>query len=322
MTSRPRVTLTPLADPSAYAALADQPGATPFHDHTFLSALAPHLSMEFRALSVDVDGESIGVAPIMVRRLGPVSSINWVPFPYLGPLVPDEHRTVTLDAVYRLGWRLAAVNHQQSFARSITAPEQLTQFDDVTYVIDVAGRSADELWQSVTPTRRTQIGRAERAGLTVTDGDLSDVAALYPHLAATFARQGEPVPYSLGAITSVYQAMRETNSVHITAVRDGDRAVAASVALLGHGTLATWLIMSDPAYAKTHASAAAMWRHISRASSLGARRLDMVGAPTAGIAEYKQRFGANAESFTVTRRQTALYRHLTRVHDLRYRVSA
>src|SRR6202161_3907098 len=65
-------------------------GVTGYHHWFFLKALADAFNYEFRAFAVDSGGEPPGVAPLLFRRRGPVSTVTFLPVGPIGPLLRGE----------------------------------------------------------------------------------------------------------------------------------------------------------------------------------------------------------------------------------------
>src|SRR5258708_17763371 len=65
-------------------------GVTGYHHWFFLTAMAAALNLKFRAFAVDSDGERLGIAPLLFRRRGPVSTVNYLPINSIGPMPRGE----------------------------------------------------------------------------------------------------------------------------------------------------------------------------------------------------------------------------------------
>ncbi|HXW44360.1 MAG TPA: hypothetical protein VEL03_06220 [Streptosporangiaceae bacterium] len=89
MTLRAGLRLEPASRADWDEALHAFPGATAFHRYDFLECVASLLRCTFEPLVIMRGPELAGVAPLVVRRVGPLCTINWTPFPYLGPLTSD-----------------------------------------------------------------------------------------------------------------------------------------------------------------------------------------------------------------------------------------
>jgi hypothetical protein len=84
-------TLRKLDDEREYEAEIGQcVGVTGYHHWFFLSALAAAHHYEFQAFAVESAGERLGVLPLLFRRRGPVSTVNFVPVGCIGPVLHGE----------------------------------------------------------------------------------------------------------------------------------------------------------------------------------------------------------------------------------------
>jgi len=290
----------------ACAGFAD---ATAFHRYDFLQSVAPSLHCQFIPLMVTFRKQVIGVAPLLVKRLGPFSSINWAPFPYLGPLVPPELIPATLSALSLEARRLRAVNHQQSFASLIPTDSAsgFTCATDRTFVIPLDGRSDKDLLAAMSTSRRQQINRAIRHGFEVCTAEAGDFRLLELWLSRTFAAQGLRPEYQPGAFERICGALRDASaSAH--AVRLDGQAVAVEVSILNGRRAFGWLAAADPPHRTKYPHILLVWRRLQWARDRGAVDFDTVGAPHEGIAVYKKSFGAVERQYTVLKRQAAPHR--------------
>src|SRR5215469_4857618 len=84
-------TISELNDEQAYEAeIGECVGVTGYHHWFFLSALADALGLEFRTFAVDSGGERLGAVPLLFRRNGPVSTVNFLPVGCIGPVIRGE----------------------------------------------------------------------------------------------------------------------------------------------------------------------------------------------------------------------------------------
>jgi hypothetical protein len=80
-----------LTDEQAYEAEISQcVGVTGYHRWFFLRAMADAFGMRFRAFTVEAGGECLGVVPLLFRRRGPVTTVNYVPVGCIGPLLRGD----------------------------------------------------------------------------------------------------------------------------------------------------------------------------------------------------------------------------------------
>jgi CelD/BcsL family acetyltransferase involved in cellulose biosynthesis len=305
------VSLEPLASHRDWDdACAALPGATAFHRYDFLQSVAPSVHCRFVPLQVVVGGQIAGVAPLMVKQLGPVCTINWVPFPYLGPLVPATLLPATLSALRREGRRRRAIAHQQSFSHLIAGGLDggFAATPDRTFVISLSGRSDADLLAAMQKKRREEIRRAQRAGFTVGPAEIQDFRDVDGWLDQVYAGQGLTNSYGAGACEQVYRALADTPGCAFQVARLDNRTVGMVVSLATAHRAFGWLVAIDPHYRSHHPQALLTWHALLWARDAGLAEFDFVGAPNEGIATYKRRFGADERSYTVLLRQAPLRR--------------
>jgi CelD/BcsL family acetyltransferase involved in cellulose biosynthesis len=286
------------------------PMATAFHRYDFLESVAPSVGCEFVPLRVLSAGRPVGIAPLMVKRIGPVCTINWVPFPYLGPLVPDALLPATLSALRVEGRRRRAVCHQQSFSGR-TDHGQVNDFassTDRTFVVPLSGRSDSDLLAAMQKKRREEIRRAQRAGFEIGPAQIQDFQHVDAWLGQVFGAQGLSSTYRAGAVEQVFRALTDAPGCCFLVARRDNRTVGVVVALATAQRAFGWLVAIDPRYRSDHPQALLTWRVLQWARDAGVAELDLVGAPNEGIATYKRRFGAHERPYTVLLRQAPPHR--------------
>lgn len=306
-----QVVLLPVKSPGDWEhACGAFPMATPFHRYDFLQSVAPSLCCEFVPLHVLSAGRPVGIAPLMVKRIGPFCTINWVPFPYLGPLVPEELLPATLSALQVEARRRRAVCHQQSFSGRTDhgQAEGFTTSTARTFVIPLSGRSDDDLLSAMQKKRREELRRAQRAEFEVGPARIQDFQDVDAWLGQVFAGQGLRNNYGAGACEQVFRALAAAPGCAFQVARRGDRTVGVVVALATAQRAFGWLVAIDPRYRSYHPQALLTWHMLLWARDAGVAEFDLVGTPNEGIAAYKRRFGAHERSYTVLLRQAAPYR--------------
>jgi hypothetical protein len=288
---------------------AGYPDATAFHRYDFLQSVAPSLRCQFLPLMVMFRKQVVGVAPLLVKRLGPFTSINYAPFPYLGPLVPPELIPATLSALSVKARRLRALNHQQSFARPIPADSAngFTSVTDRTFVIPLDGRSDEELLAAMSSSRRQQISRATRRGFEICPADAADFRLMEAWLRQVFAAQGLRPEYRPGTYERMFGVLQNAPGSVLHAVRLDGRTVAVDVSFSNGRRAFGWQAAVDPSYRAKHPQVLLVWHRLQWARDTGAVEFDTVGAPNEGIATYKRSFGAVERHYTVLHTQTGPY---------------
>jgi CelD/BcsL family acetyltransferase involved in cellulose biosynthesis len=291
------------------AACATFPAATAFHHYDFLDTVAPPLNCSFVPLVVLYRGEPVGLAPLLVKKLGPFCTINWIPFPYLGPLVPREFIPGTLHALRHEARRRRALNHQQSFSAVIPdgGLDGFAASRDRTFTIPLGGRSDKDLLAAMHSTRRKDIGRAQRSGFEVCEAQVDDFAVMDVWLGQLYAAQGMPAMYPAGTSALLFHVLRDVPGSIFSAVRLGGQTVAVLITFSTARSAFGWQWAADPSYRPRFPLELLLWHALIRARDNGALEFDLVGAPTEGIALYKSRFGATERYYTVLQRQAKVH---------------
>jgi hypothetical protein len=304
------VTLAPVKSPGDWdAACATFPNASAFHHYDFLQTVAPPLNCSFVPLVVSYRGEPVGLAPLLAKKLGPFCTINWVPFPYLGPLVPRDLLPGTLHALRREARRRRALNHQESFAEVIDDDglDGFTASQDRTYVIPLDGRSDQDLLAAMHANRRRCIGRAQRSGFEVGAAEIDDFALMDAWLGQLYAARGMPPMCPPGTYARLFRALRDAPGSIFSAARLGDQTVAVLMAFSTARSALAWQYAEDPSYRSKYPVDLLIWHAMLQAREAGVQEFDLVGTPNEGIALYKSRFGATERCYTVLQRQAKVH---------------
>jgi hypothetical protein len=295
------------------ACVASYQPATAFHDHAWLMLAGGMTGTSFVPFVVTHDGKDIGVAPLMVRRRGPLSMVNWMPFPYVGPLVPPEHLATTLDALDRWALRLATVRQQQSFPPHAVVDDaalirhRFVLHEDHTYIVPVHA-SQEQQWEALAGRCRTSLRKAQSLGVRIEEAQSGETLGAV--VSAAFAARGLQSGYRAAFPPGPDRLKGLGLPVRYTiAILDG-RPVGSLAAVEQHGRVLLWQAGVLPQFRGSQANVLLYWDLIGWARDLGARSVDLVGLPDEGIAHFKQQFGGKLTSYTVARRTSPLLRTL------------
>jgi CelD/BcsL family acetyltransferase involved in cellulose biosynthesis len=321
----PGIELEATRDADRWTAAAHASGlpVTPFHTRSWLDLAARMTGTTLTPLVVRAGGRDVGVVPWLSRARGPVVTVNWLPFPYVGPLVAAAHLPGVLRAVRRLAARRRAVVAQLSFtplARVRSDDVDGSGFrvlEDATYVVDTS-QDVDRLWASLEGRARTKVRKAERGGVVVTTPAAPE-EVLRRVVDAAFAARGLTSGYT-GDFPPRAADLRSTGlAVHWAVARRGDDEVGSLVTLGSGSTGLVWQGGVLPEHRGTHANTLLYWDGIRWASEQGLRTLDLVGVPDAGIGRFKSQFGGVRCTYPVLQRTAPGWLRLQR---LAARVSA
>jgi hypothetical protein len=294
------------------ACLATLPGATPFHTWDWLQIMAAALSWHFIRLGFYQADTLVGLAPLLVKQVGPYKNANWTPFPYLGPLMPIEQSRAALQALDAYQRRNGISRIQLGFAPHAGMEEAhlwLAGYSvhiDTTMIIELAGRTEADLLAGMSAKRRGRIRRAQRAGVTVRAAREDEIRTdLNAMLEEVFSRQDLPVPYPAATTGLMWERYHADPRVRMTAACYEGEAVAFSISI-GDGVRAnSWLAAGSDRLRNYNPLALLYWEDILWAARSGYQEYDLVGNPNPGIADYKRQFGAVERAYPVARRENS-----------------
>jgi hypothetical protein len=303
------VTLQLVRDPRRWeecrAAFA---GATVFHRWEWCRFAATGLGMSFVPVGVVVESRLVGLAPVLLRRRGPIATANWVPFPYLGPLLRSAHTPHALASLRRELRRRRVVVTQLSFSPDAETPATLLAgagFEtgtDRTMVVPLVGRDESDVWQGMTGNVRRSIQRGRRLGLRVRKAGIDEIVEILPPLlAGAYGRQGGASTYSRATMRRFWDEFRHRCDVRMAALVGDGEVLAVSVWLTDRATAYLWL-MAGRRPPGLDASGPLYWDGFTWAHRRGCMSVDLLGTPTPGIAAYKRRLGAIPRDHLVARR--------------------
>lgn len=306
-----------LADEQAYEAeLAQCVGVTGYHHWFFLSALAAALGLRLRGFAVSAGrrggaGGRLGVVPLLLRRRGPVSTVNYVPVPHVGPVLRGEPLRAgrlpdVLRAVEPVLLRERAVVTKWSFAPGVAVPEAdlaARGFEvsrPANYLVP-GTTSVDDYLKSLTPKQRAAVRRGQARGLQAGPSSPDEITRWFPErISEPYERQGVTPDYSRAAARELAGRLAADPRMLWRTVRDEERVLAVNASILDGGRLWGWLLAGDRVPGPSP-HVAAYWDAITWSLSRGLD-CDFGGAPTSGIRDFKVAMGGALESCTVAER--------------------
>jgi CelD/BcsL family acetyltransferase involved in cellulose biosynthesis len=308
------MTLDELSDEQAYEAeLADCVGVTGFHRWFFLSALAEALGLRLRAFAVSAGGggERLGVVPLLLRRRGPVSTVNYLPVPHIGPVLTGDalragRLAEVLGALERvLLWERAVVT-KWSFAPGVAVPEAdlipagFEVSRQANYLIP-AGTSVEDYLKRLSPKQRAAIRRGDARGLRAEPSSQDEITRWFPErVSQPYQRQGVAPDYSLASARTLATRLATDPRILWRTVRDDKRLFSVQASIVEGDRLWGWLIAGDRIPGPSpHVTA--YWDLIIWTRNRGLA-YDLGGAPTTGIRDFKISMGGELETCSVAER--------------------
>ena len=300
-----------LDNEQAYEAEVSQcVGVTGYHQWFFVSALADALNYEFRAFAVDSAGERLGVVPLLFRRRGPVSTVNFVPVGCIGPVIRGEALRAGRIGELLHGVRSILRRHRTVATRWAFSPGLAVNTGDLVnlgfevfewenYVIP-GTKSVDDLLKSMSRSRRQSVNRHIRRGqdrgVTVQEASTEEIVRWLPEqVAAVFERQGRPPLYTLSAARSLAERLAAHPRMLWRSVKGPDGSVAGVTGcVVGDDRVWGWLISGAPVNGVS-VQLLCYWDLITWSLDRGLG-LDLGGSPNEGIRELKASLGADVET--------------------------
>jgi hypothetical protein len=301
------VRLERATDDRAWDALVEALTPEPaFHRSTWLDLITRINGLAFERFVVLVDDAPVGVLPVpRESRLRGA----FAPFPYLGPLVPEEHLADTVAALRRWQRQTGLLTANVEFAPGAPASTLPTLADaglqvheDSTVLLDVSHGSVETLRAGYSSLRRRDIRRAVRDGSTVRDAQPGEVATLLPQvLDEAFTAHGKPSPYdaSVGERVEEWAAGRDDVGL-FTALVDGEPAGVQVVIGAGEVSMA-WAGACLRRFRDANPNVLLYDRLLEWSVERGYRTVDLCGRVDEGVLKYKLAFGGEVVPYTVGR---------------------
>ena len=256
--------------------------------------------------------------PLLFRRRGPVSTVNYLPVPHVGPVLRAQalragHLPGLLRAVEPILMRERVMVTKWAFAPGVDVPTgqlaargfELAQRDNFFVP---ATTSVDDYLKTLPSAKRAAIKRGERRGMRAGPSTRDEITEWFPErVAEPYLRQEVAPDYSLAAARSLAARLAGHPRMLWRTVRNDERVLAVNAAIVDTDRLWGWILVGDrlPG-ASPHVTA--YWDAIQWSLSHGLA-CDMGGAPTSGIGEFKVEMGGQAElSVTAERTRPRAYK--------------
>jgi hypothetical protein len=321
-------TIYELDDEQTYEAEVSQcVGVSGYHHWFFLSALADALGYEFRAFAVDSGGERLGVVPLLFRRSGPFSMVNFLPVGCIGPVIRGEalragrigelmrgvgpvlrrHRSVAARWAFSPGLHLTAED---------LAIPKFEVFEWENFVMPAA-TSVDDCWKKMSTGRRQSVKKTEKAGVGVDDSSTEEISGWFPgQMSDLYAREGRIPAYSLPVVQSLAERLAShPRMLWRTAKGEDGTLYGMTASIIGDDRLWGWQIVGQSVRSMSPHTLL-HWDSIkwSRDRELA---YDMGGVPSDGVRVIKHSLGGEPETAVgVFRfRPSSAYRAATRLRE-------
>jgi len=301
------ITIHEIDDEHTYETeISQSVGVTGYHHWFFLMAMAEALQLKFRAFAVDSNGERLGVVPLLFRRRGIVSTVNYLPINCVGPLPRGE--TLRTGRIPELVSAVEPVLRREltaltmwGFAPGLNVRAGLRELrgfeltDSESYVIP-ATKSIDDCLKSMSRVRRQSIRQSEGHGAFVADSTTEEIKHWLPgQIMGAFQRQGTYGGYKLAEVRTLTERLAtHPRMLWRTARSKDDEVLGITGCIVGEDRLWGW-IMAGPPTPGISAHSLIYWNMIEWALPRGLS-YDLGGVPTEGIRKFKISMGAELET--------------------------
>jgi hypothetical protein len=299
-------TICELDDEQTYEAeVSECVGVSGYHHWFFLSALADALGLKFRAFAVDSGGERLGVVPLLFRRSGLVSTVNFLPVGCIGPVIRGEALRAGRVGDLLRGAEPVLRSHRTVAARWAFSPGLHLSPGDLVFpkyeafewenFVMPAAKSVEDIWKSMSTGRRQSVRQTEKRGVTVTDSSAEEIAGWFPgQMSDLYEREGRIPAYNLAVVQSLTQRLAgHPRMLWRTAKGEDDTIYGMTASIIGEDRLWGWQIVG-PSVRSMSPHTLLHWDSIkwSRTRELA---YDMGGVPSDGVRVMKGSLGAEAE---------------------------
>src|SRR5690348_6925093 len=223
------------------------------------------LGNDFLALGLYHGAELVGLAPLLVRRIGPYKNANWAPFPYLGPLVPAPLLFDALRALDAYQRRNGIGLIQLGFAPQScvdTAALEAAGFSvrvDTTMMLPLAGRGEKELRDGLTSHGKKNLKRAER-DVTLGPSTEQEITQELPDLMLeVFAPRHQSPPYPPEAAALVWQRYHDDPEARMVTAYCGGQPAAISITIADGRRAYFWQGASRNRFRNANPNALVYW---------------------------------------------------------------
>jgi hypothetical protein len=318
--------LRELTAEGAYEAeLAECAGVTGYHRWFFLTTFAAALGLRMRAFSVDSDAGPLGVVPLLFRRRGPVSTVNYLPVSQIGPVLRGEalrsgRADEMLRAVEPVLRAERAVVTRWAFSPGLDAGAGALAargFEvrrQESFVVP-GTMSAEDYLKRLAPKQRAAVRRGALRGLTAGPSTRDEITRWFPGQLGGGQRHSGAPEYSLTAARILAERLADDPRMYWRSVRAADgRTLVMNASIVDTDRLWGWLLVGEPVPGPSP-HVAAYWDAVQWSLGRGLA-CDFGGVPSSGIRDFKVAMGGQAELSVVAERvRPRSYRLVRDLHE-------
>lgn len=297
----PRLHAVP-SDTAWDAFVRTAPGGEIFHTSAWLRLIAGVYGAEPVRLGLRRDGELVAGIPLLIRRLGPFrlagSPLPGTTTPQMGPLATDDEALANLLEAFDGYQAESGISVTHLICSAPVQPSSLVSHGyqvepHRTMVLDLAGKTENDLWKGFKSECRTAIRKAEKVGVEVSAA--SDLSFLDDYLAMSgevFAKHGRDAPTPRAFYEELWQRCQADGTLRVLLARHNGAIVSGAMFLL-HGNRLYYLDGASYGRGNTlRANNLIHWTILRQAVAEGVELYDMVGADTPELIRFKSTFGS------------------------------
>lgn len=267
--------------------------------------MADAFGMRFRAYAVETRGECLGVVPLLLRRRGPVSTVNYGPVGCIGPVLRGDALRAgrvreLLRAIEPVLLRERVVVTMWSFPPGVDVGEDELAMPGFKVMptenlMVPATKLVEDYLKSLAPKQRAAIRRCETRGMRAVESTREEITQWLPEqVSAVHRRQGVVSNYTQTAARSMVEFLADDPRMLWRTIRaENGRVLAMSASIISDDRLWGWLLAGEPIVGAS-AHVAAYWDAINWSLSRGLA-CDFGGVPTQGIRNFKIAMGGEVE---------------------------
>jgi len=289
------------ADDPRCEALPRLPGATVFHSPRWCRALARGLGGPVCVVAlVDQQGEMLAAWPACQLAVGPVRMFYGV-FPkgnFVGAAEAVAEHLDGLEAVCRQ----AGVHLVRMIACEddpVTDLPHARRARHVRHVLDIAGRTPEEVWKGYRKKIRRDVRFAERHGLSVRPMRQEDFPAFHEMMSEVFVRNAAATGLRPEFYEAVWDELAADGTAEFLVAEADGRPQAAIVGIHDRTTTYYFAGCSRTEALRLGPNDLTVHALIASAARRGAERFDMLSSDTsdAGLIRFKAKWGAEERPF-------------------------
>jgi CelD/BcsL family acetyltransferase involved in cellulose biosynthesis len=304
------VRLAPVTPAAWDAFVYRHPAALLFHTSDWLRLLRRVYGSEFHQLGAWSGHRLVGLLPLLTRKLGPfrlagsplMQTIASTPF--MGPLTAPEWIAPTLIALESVlsCWRIDHIEIAfPALLADLTLPKRLGYSIETcqTVVMDLRGRTVDQLWQGLSSACRRAIRKAERHRVKIIEMDNRGFLDEYYRMCEeVYTGSGRPPHLSKAFYVAAWDALASRGKMHVRMALHRGEILAGAVFLSYRETAYYLSGASHDRGLELRPNNLIQWHFIEQALAKGYRWYDMGGAVVQGITRFKLSFGGQLWPYT------------------------